>query len=111
MNVTWEKSAERLLNQRGRFAKEAIKQEFEDKVLKGIVLIPQGSVEFDAVRKGYLTPVADNRFSVVWYMKGAAASVEAVVPVPTVRFAKDSTNLKARVEQIVNRESGTISDK
>ena len=102
MDVTWEPSADRLLQQRDRFTQRAIRQEFEQMIGHGPSPTPR-DIEFDTDRKGFLTPVADERYSVVWYLEDDAAVVRAVVP--TTRFSPATRNLKARVQDIVRLES------
>ena len=102
MEVTWEPSADRLLQQRDRFTQRAIRQEFEEAIGHGPSPTLR-SIEFDTDRKGFLTSVADERYSVVWYLENDAAVVRAVVP--TTRFSAETANLKARVQDIVQLES------
>jgi hypothetical protein len=101
VDVTWESSAERLLQQRDRFTQQAIKREFQ--TLAEAPAPPPRSIEFDAARKGYLTSVAEERFTVVWYLDNGTAVVRAVVP--TTRFSPESPDLKSRVQDIVKQES------
>ena len=102
VQVTWTESADRLLQQRDRFTQRAIRQEFEAVAASESSVRPR-SIEFDAARQGYLTAVADERYSVVWYRENDAAVVRAVVP--TTRFPPETPNLKARVQNIVQLES------
>jgi hypothetical protein len=102
VQVTWTESADRLLQQRDRFTQRAIRQEFEAVAASESSVRPR-SIEFDAARQGYLTAVADERYSVVWYLENDAAVVRAVVP--TTRFPAETPNLKARVQNIVQLES------
>jgi hypothetical protein len=108
VRVRWAPSAERLLQQRDRFTQQAIRQEFEDAVRVEPVAYP--CIPFDHVFNGFLTPVADDRYTVVWYEETGEAVVHAVVP--TTRFSPDMTDLKERVRNIVQREShGTVDVK
>ena len=102
MEVTWEPSAKRLLQQRDRFTQRAIRQEFEAMIGHEPSPTPR-DIEFDTDQKGFLTPVAEERYSVVWYLEDDAAVVRAVVP--TTRFSPGTSNLKARVQDIVRLES------
>ena len=102
MNVTWEPSAVRLLKQRDRFTERAIKHDFESTVAEG----PEAdgrTIAFDATNRGFLTAVAEERYSVVWYLEGDAAAVEAVVP--TTRFSSQPQELKQRVQSVIDSES------
>ncbi len=97
LGVTWEEPAERLLLQRDRFTRQAITEEFaRDPRERAIV--------FDPEHKGYLTPVADNRYSVVWYLDEdqQAAVVRAVVPSTNV---VEQDGLKDYVQRVVQIES------
>jgi hypothetical protein len=101
VTVTWESSAERLLQQRDRFTQQAIKREFQ--ALADATPVPPRSIEFDTDQKGYLTSVADERFTVVWYLDNGTAVVRAVVP--TTRFSPQMPDLKSRVQDVVKQES------
>jgi hypothetical protein len=101
VKVRWAASAERLLQQRDRFTQQAIKQEFEQAVRVEPVAPP--CIPFDHLFNGFLTPVADDRYTVVWYEEHGEAVVHAVVP--TTRFSADMADLKERVRSVVQRES------
>ena len=109
MPVNWEDSATSLLEKHDRFAQKAIKEEFEaafDAQIKPALDTDSSStIVFDPDNRGYLTPVADKRYSVIWYLKGDDAEVRAVVP--TTRFAKQ-TGLLDRVRAIVLQESNHL---
>ena len=107
MKVRWAPSAERLLQQRDRFTQHAIKQEFEA-TLRVDPAAP-ACIPFDDAFHGFLTPVADGRYSVVWYQENGEAVVHAVVP---TRFSPEAVDLKQRVRNVVQREShGTVDVK
>ena len=112
MPVKWEPSADALLEQRDRFTQKAIKEEFEatfDHVFtEGLEPALSTSVEFDPDKKGYVTPVADKRYSVIWYLQDDDAVVRAVVP--TTRFDKKTSGLLERVRKIVQLESNLTVD-
>ena len=99
----WNAQAEFLLNQRDRFTQRQVRDEFSALCLDPRLLSPDISLEFDPARHGYLTPVADRRYSVIWYLTDERAVVHAVVP--TTRFDKSMDDLKARVANAVRRES------
>lgn len=112
MSVTWEPSAASLLEQRDRFTQKAIKEEFEATFdagfTQGLEAAATTSIEFDPDKKGYVTPVADKRYSVIWYLQDDGAVVRAVVP--TTRFDKKTSGLLERVRKIVQLESDLTVD-
>lgn len=68
------------------------------------------TIPFDPVFNGYLTRVAEGRYSVIWYDENGEAKVHAVVP--TTRFSAEMNDLKERVRSVVQREShGTLDVK
>jgi hypothetical protein len=95
-DVDWTE-AERLLKDRDRFTQEAIKKEFESDPEKG-------AIAFDPEQDGFLTPVFDERYSVIWYKDtpNNRAVVRAVVPLPHV---SNSEGLKEYVQRAVLFES------
>ena len=104
----WNAQAEFLLNQRDRFTQRQVRDEFRTLCLDPRLLSSDISLEFDPAKKGYLTPVADRRYSVIWYLENERAVVHAVVP--TTRFDRSMDDLKARVASAVQRESdGTVA--
>ena len=106
MRVRWAPSADRLLQQRDRFTQQAIKREFEAALETDAIAPP--CIQFDRVLNGFLTPVADGRYSVVWYEEEGEAVVHAVVP--TTRFSPEMADLKERVRNVVQRESDGAVD-
>jgi hypothetical protein len=102
MFAVWEAPAKLMLDKRDRFTRPAIEEEFE-RYLAEKPLLLERSIEFDPDNAGYLTPVFDDRFSVVWYLEDELPIVRAVVP--TARFTRGSTGLKSRVEEIVRQAS------
>ena len=89
-NVNWSDIAQQLLRKRDRYTDDLIRQEFRP-------------VETEAVRIGqcrYVTPVADNRYVVVWDRtpSSTVASVRAVVP----------TQLRSRNADDVRRQVGDV---
>ena len=99
----WAPKAEFLLRQRDRFTQQQVREEFARICSADASLLSSLSLEFDPDRKGYLTPVADRRYSVIWYLENATAVVRAVVP--TTRFDTSTDDLKERVALAVHRES------
>jgi hypothetical protein len=102
MRAVWEKPAALMLDRRDRFTRPAIEAEFEEYLAEEPRLIER-SIEFDPDKQGYLTPVFDDRFSVIWYREPDQLVVHAVVP--TARFTRGSAGLKSRVEEIVRAAS------
>lgn len=105
MKVRWAPSAQRLLQQRDRFTQHAIKEQFE----AALQVEPRAApcIAFDLTFHGFLTPVADGRYSVVWYEELGEAVVHAVVP---TKFSSDMPDLKQRVRNVVQRESHGMVD-
>lgn len=110
MPVNWE-TAYPLLGQHDRFAQKAIKEEFEaafdEQIKPNLDTESSSTIAFDPLKHGYLTPVADKRYSVIWYLEGDDAEVRAVVP--TTRFVK-KPGLLERVREIVLQESNNLVD-
>jgi hypothetical protein len=103
MVPVWESMAQRMLDRRDRFTRPAIEAEFGSYAAEPPRLIER-SIEFDPDNSGYLTPVFDDRFSVVWYLgQDEQPIVRAVVP--TTRFTPGTAGLKSRVEEIVRQAS------
>jgi hypothetical protein len=97
--VLWEDTALNLLLARDRYTSQSIRDEFRSN--------PHRKAEpFDPKQNGFVTPVANNRFSVVWYEAKLGdetiAVVRAVVPVLDM---KKSTAPKAYVGKVVEHES------
>ena len=106
MEPVWKRDAEVLLGQRDRFTQRRVREDFRDKCLSNDV--PDASLVFDPEHGGYLTPVADDRYSVIWYLEDNVPAVEAVIA--TTRFDQSMTDLKERVVKAVERESdGTVT--
>ena len=102
--AVWEEPARLMLDRRDRFTWPTIAAEF-DRVSTQKSLLLSNSIAFDQDNQGYLTPVADHRYSVVWYMDDDVPIVRAVVP--TTRF-RPGSDLKARVEAIVREASDNL---
>jgi hypothetical protein len=83
---------------RDRYTRESIQDEFRRD--------PQrGAISFDRVNSGFLTPVSNNRFGVVWFLDNdrQLAVVRAVVPVTNVNPQGDG--LKEYIQRAVQVES------
>lgn len=79
LSVIWEDDALKLLEGRDRYTRNAIREEFRRDPEKN-------AVKFNPDHSTLLTPVSDNRFSVVWRLNEAdrQAVVRAVVPLTNV---------------------------
>jgi hypothetical protein len=97
--VTWDGSALDLLEQRDRFTRQAIRDEFtQDPTTK--------AVQFDSAEGGFVTPVADDRYSVVWYRDAANQTAVVRAVVPWTRFGGLSgEDLKIQLAKVVQQES------
>ncbi len=103
-NISWEGPALKLLDRRDRFTRHAILEDFNRDYRHGAIKLESDS---------YLTPVSDQRFSVIWkeYDSGQRVSVRAVVPLTNVDFgATEITDearkaLSAYVKRVVKSES------
>jgi len=105
MPAFWEPTAKLMLDRRDRFIQPEIQAEF-DRYSDEKPLLLSSSIVFDPDNEGYLTPVADHRYSVVWYFKDDQPVVHAVVP--TARFTPGAEGLKSRVEAIVRQASDNL---
>lgn len=105
MPAVWEPTAKLMLDRRDRFTQPEIAAEF-DRYSNQTSELLNSSIVFDTDKAGYLTPVADRRYSVVWYLENDQPVVHAVVP--TARFTPGSAGLKSRVEQIVRKASDDL---
>jgi hypothetical protein len=107
ITVSWEDNALDLLDERDRYTRNAIRQEFRRDPKKD-------AIELDPVEHTFLTPVSDRKFSVVWRLsQDNAAIVRAVVPLPNVTFdvvtlkekPEALTKLREYVQRVVKTES------
>lgn len=103
--TVWEEPARLMLDRRDRFTWPAIAAEF-DRLSSQRASLLASSIPFDAGNHGYLTPVADHRYSVVWYLGADDKPIVRAV-VPTTRFRAGS-DLKARVDEIVREASNNL---
>ena len=112
LKVIWEDKALGLLDGRDRYTRNAIREEFSRDPRKD-------AIEFDPEQRGFLTPVSDSRFSVIWRLdeQRQEALVRAVVPLTNIPTAASElekpdalNNLKEYVQRAVQKESkGTIA--
>ena len=94
--IDWAPEAEELLRKRDRFTRQAIKETFAVDPYKG-------ALPLDG--QAYATPVANNRYTVVWQVGADEDSVLVKAVVPT-QFQPDSAEkLKEQVREVVALES------
>lgn len=88
-SISWERPALKLLERRDRYTRNAIMEDFDRDPERGAIELEPDS---------FLTPVSDQRFSVLWRRldEGQRVSVRAVVPLTNVPF--DATELRDRPE-------------
>lgn len=98
LKVIWEDDALKLLMGRDRYTRQAIQDEFRNNP-------EQDAIEFDPDQRGFLTPVSNSRFSVIWYLdqQRHQAIVRAVVPLTNVN--PQAPGLKEYVQRAVQVES------
>src|ERR1700683_5075284 len=94
-NIEWADIAQQLLRKRDRYTDDLIRQEFRP-------------IETEAVRIGqcrYVTPVADNRYVVVWDRppSSTVANVRAVVP--TQLRSRNAEDVRKQVGDVLRYES------
>lgn len=113
--ILWEDGALTMLNNRDRYTraiaidetKAAIRAEFNNRARTNSVL-------FDHFNHGYVTPVADGRYAVVWYDMPHGAQVKAIFPTH-IDFSKSKTyeqlaELKKYLGRAIEHESkGKVS--
>jgi len=99
IRVKWLDPARRSLVKRDSLMRKAITVEFENAPLALATKIGERN------RHPYfITPVAGNRYTVVWDFEGGVANVHSVVP---VCFAKsDLDTLRREVSEVVKLETG-----
>ena len=95
LRVIWEDDALRLLEGRDRYTRNAIREEFRRDPSKG-------AVEIDTEQHQFLTPVSDNRFTVVWRLDDQTqqAVVSAVVPLTNVTLEQDALSEPGALERL-----------
>ena len=101
LRVIWEDNALKLLEERDRYTRNAIREEFRRNPEKG-------AIEFDAARRDFLTPVSDGRFSVIWRLdeQRCEAVVRAVVPLTNISLdagAMQNDGARTRLKEFVQR--------
>jgi|GraSoiStandDraft_41_1057321.scaffolds.fasta_scaffold1916015_2 hypothetical protein len=94
--VDWSDDAKRLLGLRDRFTRDKIMHEFEENPGKDAVLL-------DPDQKWYATPVANNRYAVIWVQKETVADVRVVVA--SQLKGESAADLKDKLEKVVEFET------
>lgn len=104
-NISWEEPALKLLDRRDRYTRNAIREDFRRDPQHGAIELEPDS---------FLTPVSDDRFSVIWRLVdgGQRVSVRAVVPLTNVKFSAAALKepdalqeLRDYVKRVVKSES------
>jgi hypothetical protein len=98
LKIFWEDQALKLLDIRDRYTRKVIREEFSKDPQKG-------ALPFDPDNGGFVTPVSDSRFSVVWRLEGQQAVVLAIVPLTNVSGMSQGQELKEYVQRAVRAES------
>lgn len=100
-DVRWLAEAERLLRKRDHYTEEAIRTEFEHNPEK------EGAIEIDKQKHLYVTPVADERFVVLWDLvtlpDRKIANVRAVLPTQLISDKPDQ--IRDQIREVVEHES------
>jgi hypothetical protein len=94
--VDWSPEAKELLGMRDRFTREAIMSDFKENPGKD-------AVPLDPDQKWYATPVANNRYTVVWQQVEKVAQVKAVVA--SQLKGESAADLKEKLEKVVAFET------
>jgi hypothetical protein len=82
---------------RDRFTRSAIKKDFEAHP-------EQNRVTLDAAEHLYATPVADNRYTVIWQVQDDNQAVVKAVVASQLR-GENGADLRAKLEKVVVAES------
>jgi hypothetical protein len=104
--VIWEDNALKLLEERDRYTRTAIRDEFRRDPRKG-------AIAFDMAERNFLTPVFDGRFSVIWHLddqrrvvvRAVVALTNISLDVSATRNEADRDRLKEYVQRAVSIES------
>jgi hypothetical protein len=104
LTVAWDDLALDTLDSKDRYTRSEIRNEFRRNPKKD-------AIEFDPARRCYLTPVSDNRFSVVWQLIDQQALVRAIVPLNINLESVETGNPDAmvRLKEYVERAVKTAS--
>ena len=94
--VDWSPEAKELLGMRDRFTRVEIMNDFKQNPEKDAVAL-------DPDQKWYATPVANNRYTVVWRQEARVARVKAVVA--SQLKGESAADLKEKLEKVVAFET------
>ena len=103
LNILWESNAIKLLDSRDRYTRSSILEDFSNAP-------DRDAIQFDSDKSGFLTPVSNRRYGVIWHLKDGYAIVRAVVPMINAS-SEDERDLKARVERAIEREAKGVAYK
>lgn len=92
--VDWQ-ATEPLLVQRDRFTRAAIREEFEAQPDKATTMPVEGGL--------LATPVADDRYTVIWKRLGGLAQVKAVVA--SRLYGEDPHTLREKLQRVLQAQS------
>lgn len=93
----WSPEANELLGARDRFTRSAIRKDFEAHP-------EQDRVTLDAANSLYATPVADNRYTVIWQTQADNLVLVKAVVASQLK-GENASDLKAKLEKLVSVES------
>lgn len=93
----WSPEANELLGARDRFTRSAIRKDFEAHP-------EQDKVTLDAANCLYATPVADNRYAVIWETRADNLVLVKAVVASQLK-GENAADLKAKLEKLVSVES------
>lgn len=99
IRAEWQSWAEKLLDKRDRYTRNAIRTEFERSPR-------ERATALDAALGWYATPVASNRFTVVWRLNESEGKAEVAAVFPTQFVGESPEQLKRQVMEAVEQESG-----
>jgi hypothetical protein len=99
--ILWESNAIKLLDLRDRYTRSSILEDFSNDP-------ERNAIQFDSDEKGFVTPVSNQRYGVVWHLKEGNVIVKAVVPMINASN-QDERDLKARVERAIEREARGVA--
>jgi hypothetical protein len=102
LTILWEDHAVNTLMARDRYTRQSILDDFRRNPNHDIITFDSDKPD----RPGYLTPVVNGRYRVVWYHDTSRqlAVVRAIVPLPNVSNHAPTT-LKGYVQRAVEKES------
>jgi len=93
--IKWSDEAQQLLRKRDSYTDDLIRKEFQP-------------VETEAIRIGssrYVTPVADNRYAVVWDLDPASSTANVRAVVPTQLRSRSADDVRKQISDVIQYES------